>query len=373
MATLDQAPIYEFNWLKEGVPAISTLPYGVALIIVQDDTVQTFTLKEYQRFGDILPADFTADNLAYFADMFTYPITKLYVYRIDVAGTIDQTVQDDILGTTFDYGVYPEAETLDYTTIISMVRAGRTDYRTLKWVMPKQTVNPDEPWFIQLDLVGAADAEGNVISVGDFLPTLTAQRAAKPLTQSLTYDVLGKVATFTQSTDIPADLTLGIMVPKKINNAIRYVRDINTLVTMGDQYDQRFRENQRFATMDTINRDIRHTWETQYVGNFQNSGDNKRAFIGALNKYIKDRANSPTDPVQDGLFYIDWEEHRDILRAAGKTEAEINALDISALEDIDTSTFVYIDGQVQINGVMEDIRFNVTLATTVVTPVELQG
>ena len=371
MATLDNPPIYEFNWLKEGVPAITALPYGVTLIIVQDDTVQTFTLKEYQRFGDILQTDFTADNLAYFADMFTYPITKLYVYRLDVAADLDQTAQDDILGTIFDYGVYPEAVTLDYTAIISMVRAGRADFQTLKWVMPKQTVNPDEPWFIQFDLVGGADSENTVITVDDLLPTITAQRASKPLTQSLTYDIVGKLASFTQSADIPADLALGIMVPIKKNNAIRYARDINTLVTLGDEYDQRFRENQRFATMDTINRDIRNTWETQYVGNFQNSGDNKRAFIAALNKYIKDRSNSPTDPVQKGLFYIDWEEHRDILRAAGKTEAEINSLDISELEDIDTSTFVYIDGQIQINGVMEDIRFNVTLATTVITPVEL--
>lgn len=371
MATLDNKPIKEFYWTKQGIPTIEKLPNGIMLMMIQDDTDQTFNLKEYQRFGDIVSSEFTAKNYGYMQDIFTYSINKLFVYRIDVGSEIDQEVQDDILGLTFDYGIYPEAEALDYTVIKSMVEYGRSQFLTIKWVMSKQATDPDKPYFIQIDLINGADSEGNTITVQDFLPTFAAQRTAKPLTQSLTYDICGKLASFTQSADIDADLAKGIIVPFKKNGEIVYVRDINSLVTMSDKYDQRFRENQRFLVMDTINRDILHTWDTQYVGNFQNSGDNKRSFISVINTYISKRADDPTDPVQKGLFYIDWEEHRNILRDLEWTEDQINSLDISDLEDIDTGTFVYVSGQAQINGVMEDVRFVVALSRTVVTPQEL--
>lgn len=372
--SLNQAPIYEFNWKKEGFPGITQLPYGICLLLIEDDTDKTFYLKEYSRFADIVEAEYTPTNYGYMQDIFTYNINKLYVYRIDVGGTIDSKVADDIGGLIIDYGCMPTADSTDETAIISMVNEYRSDFKTHKWIFTELTTNPDAPHFIQFDITAAEDSTGTSLTALSLLPTVMAQRTSKPLTQSFTYDVVGKVADFTPFTkaEIEAKLTGGVIVPFKKNNAIRYVRDINSLVTLGDQYDERFRENQRYATMDTINRDIRNTWETQWVGNYQNSGDNKRGLIRTINKYIKDRAASTTDPVQDGIFYIDWEEHRDILRLAGWTEDEINALDISELEDIDTGTFVYINGQVQINGVMEDIRFNVTLATSVRIPEELQ-
>ena len=369
--SLNQVPSFEFNWKKEGFPAIISQPYGIVLMIVKDDTVQTFKKKEYSRFGDVLATDYIAGNYGFIQDIFTYPINKLIVYRIDVAGTIDATVQADILGLVIDYGVMPESIAIDETALISMVNAARAEFKTHKWIFEKQIVGPDKPWFLQFMVNGASDSTATALTPKELLPTVIAQRASKPLTQSITYDTAGKIADFTPFADPGAELTLGVIIPIKKNDKIVYARDINALVTLGDEYDERFRENQRFATMDTIMRDIRLTWDNSWVGNFQNSGDNKRGFIASINKYIKDRANSTTDPVQDGIFYIDWEEHRDILRAAGRTEDQINTLDISELEDIDTSTFVYIDGQVQINGVMEDVRFNVTLATTVITPVEL--
>ena len=359
-------PQFDSEWTKSGFPSVGNIKYGTLMMIIKDDT-NTTTKETFQRLTDVKEVNYTAENYQKIVDVFTYKVNKLVIVTIPTMGALSD-VANIVSSTISDYIVYPAADDAEETSLISLVTASRSTSNKLKCIVKKQATTIDTPFVVQILITNPVSSTGAAITMEEFLSTFAAQRVGKPLTQSMTNDTVGKIASFTQESDPEAELALGVNVAIFKNNRIVYARDISSLTTTSDQYDDRWKHNQRVAVMDTIDRDIYQTWDNEWVGNYQNSGDNKRGFIASINKYIKDRADSATDPVEDGIYYVDWEEHKDILRAEGMEEDVISGMTQAEIEDIDTGTFVYINGQVQINGVMEDVRFRTNLATTVIEP-----
>lgn len=379
--SLSQFPKFAFEWVKQGVPSVANLPYGtLALVVHDDDYTGNKPSETVQTIAQATALGFSTDTMKYVTEVFKKSVYQLVIIPIPslledgstpvpLWSAITESVLDGLLA---DYVVVPKADATDETALISYVKAAREEAGTIKGIVKEQGTSPDSPYICQYG-INDVSFEGTVESEDMTILKCARDRVSTPLTQSLTYKELSEtdVLALQSKTEAEASLAEGVNVAMFKNNKFRYARDITSLKTMGDNFDERFREAQRVAAMDTIVRDIKVSWELNWLGNYQNSGDNKRAFIRTINLYLKGRAQDTTDPVQAGIFYIDWEAHRDVLRNAGVSEEEITAIDVSVLEDIDTSTAVYIRGQVQINGVMEDVTFTTDLAKTIILPEEL--
>lgn len=363
-------PQFNFKWLKQGVPGINTLSNANCLLIIKDNTTAATdgVFKQYFRLSEVRKENFTEENYQMIVDVFTYPINSLWVMKLDPLAEDALTDEDDdkfilIENENIDYGVYPDAEEEEIAIIKDEVKKLRDKLHPIKWIFEGSlTSNLDAPYFIQFLAEEMFDEEGEIIPVEKLLPTIMAQRASCPFTQSLTYKAIGKVKTAKRLRDVDGYLGNGIMTLIKVNKRWVYARDINSLTTLGDQYDERFRQNQRMAVMDSIVKDIKNSWQTYWVGNYQNNAKNKNAFSAACNVYICKRGRDLTDPVENGFFELDLEKHKDVLRLAGKSEEYIRSLNLAQIENVDTGTDVYIKGKVQINGIMEDITFEITAA-----------
>ncbi len=374
-------PQFDFQWEKQGVPGINTLSNANCLIILREKIVsgedpfkQYFQLSEVPPYTKPVQTDdgeesttvnnvYNEENYKMISDIFSQAINSLWVMKLDpeALDALDDEKFVLIENENIDYGVFPDSTEGEIAKIISGVNSLREALHPIKWIFKAEDgSNLDKPYFIQFDADGMYTDKGIEISKKSILPVVMAQRAACPFTQSLTYKPVYKIAKAKRKTNIEETLSNGIMTLMKVNKKWVFARDINTLQTLGDKYDESFRQNQRIAVMDSIVKDIKNSWQTYWVGNYQNNAKNKNAFSAACNVYISGRGRDQLDPVNNGFFEIDVEEHKNILRTSGKTEEEIRTLNLAQLEGVDTGTNVYIKGKVKINGIMEDIQFKIT-------------
>lgn len=365
-------PQFNFTWIKQGVPGINTLSNSNCLLIIREENVkkneefaQYFTLNEVKR------EDYTEENYNMILDVFKYPVNSLWILKlnlVEVDGVFTPEKLDEdkfilIENENIDYGVYPEADEIEIASIVTTVRDLRKKLHPIKWILEGKINNDyNETFFIQFTAEELLDESGKSISVKTLLPSVMAQRASCPFTQSLTYKPVAKVSSAKRLKNVEEILGNGIMTIIKVNKRWVYARDINSLTTLGDLYDERFIQNQRIVVMDSVVKDIKNSWQTYWVGNYQNSAKNKNAFSAACNVYISSRISDINDPIENGFFELDLEEHKNILIKAGKDQEYIRSLNLAQLESVDTGTNVYIKGKVQINGVMEDISFVITAA-----------
>lgn len=359
-------PQFKFEWTKEGVPGIQTLSNGNCLLIIRDELKNGETkFKQYFILSQIKKDNFSNANYEMMMDIFTHQINSLWVLIVNSGDDKDVLDTDKFIlieNENIDYGIFPEAAETDEVSIISFVNAVKTKLNPIKWIFKGNLSQPksfDKPYFIKFYAEEMTGIGGTKLTMEQMLPTVMAQRAACPFTQSLTYKPITKILDAKRVGNIEESLTNGFMTIIKINKKWVYARDINTLVTLGDLYDDRFKQNQRIVVMDSIVKDIRNSWQTCWVGNYQNSAKNKNAFSSSCNVYITKRMTDLKDPVENGIFEINLEEHKNVLRLAGKTEEYIKGLNLAQLENVDTGTFVYIQGKIQINGIMEDIEFKI--------------
>ena len=114
--------------------------------------------------------------------------------------------------------------------------------------------------------------------------------------------------------------------------------------------------------MDIHQKDIRNTFKSSYRGRYQNTYDNKRLLLGAINSYLSTfKKNGQLNPSYDNKMVIDLEAHRKFLLDKGTykgkqiTEEDIKKMSDYELARIDTDdkVFAYIP-QYKPTDVMED-------------------
>jgi hypothetical protein len=83
-------------------------------------------------------------------------------------------------------------------------------------------------------------------------------------------------ADYTQ-TQLEAAINAGKFILHRVNNDIRVLEDVNTLVTATEEKGDDFKSNQTVRVLDQIGNDIASIFNTQYLGAFQNTAANRGA------------------------------------------------------------------------------------------------
>lgn len=114
-----------------------------------------------------------------------------------------------------------------------------------------------------------------------------------------TYDGELTIATPHTQAELENCILSGVFAFHKVDDDIRVLMDINTLVTYTDEKDSTFAHNQKIRVADQKHNDVKRIFNTKYLGNIQNDSDGRASFWGDVVKlseeYAQMRAIEPYD------------------------------------------------------------------------------
>ena len=105
-----------------------------------------------------------------------------------------------------------------------------------------------------------------------------------------------------------------------------------------------------------IRDDIRTTFEDEFVGQMENSYDNKILFIAAVNKYF-------SDLVGQGVLYDGFDNKAEIdieaVRAWLAKQKDVSDWDDEQIKTANTDTNVFVKANIQVQDAIEDLNFQI--------------
>ena len=153
-----------------------------------------------------------------------------------------------------------------------------------------------------------------------------------------------------------ADVDNGKLILINDGTKIKIARGVNSLTTTSDSKGDDFKKIKIMEAVDMIRDDIRTTFEDEFVGQMENSYDNKILFIAAVNKYFSDLAGQ-------GVLYDRFDNKADIdIEAARAWLAEhkdVSDWDDEQIKTANTDTNVFVKANIQVQDAIEDLNFQI--------------
>lgn len=342
--------IIQFKTLAETL--VSRSERGIVAVILKDNT-STFDTKTYTKESEITKSHYTTTNLAFLSQVFQGNPSAVIVERVSTDGDIN-TALERLKNKKWSWLTVPSTQSGETGGIADWVIEQRRNFhKTFKAVLPGT----------------AADSEGIVnfategIKVGsktytavEYCPRIAGILAGLPLNRSATYFSLPEVEAITESEAPDADIDAGKLILINDGTKIKIARAVNSLLTLTDTAGEDFKKIKIVEAADMIRDDIRTTFEDEFIGKIENSYDNKIIFLAAVNKYLKDLADS-------GVLYdkFDNKAEIDIDATADwlKLTRDISGWDEEKIKTANTGTNVFVKANIQIQDAMEDLKFTI--------------
>lgn len=344
---------------------------GIAILIVKDDTDQSFSYKSY---SDITQLDedkekYTEDNYNAIRDCLTFSPVKCYVFRINTEdGTLNEALKNMESRVKTGWITVVGGQTEDYTSLVSWIKSRENKGKTYKAVVYK-TATTDSRHIVNFynDKVTFADERGE--KEGSFYcPSLVGILASCNIERGCTYFActnLTEVQEFTGEGDVDENrdeaLGAGKFILFNDDNIVKIARGINSLTTTdGLNLTEDMKYIDIVETTDLINDDISKAFIETYLGKYKNNYDNQMLFVSAINSYFTDLENERIlDNNYNNTVTIDTETQRNSWLGVGKTEAA--DWDDVTIKNNTFKRSVFLQGDIKILGAMEDLKFTVYL------------
>ncbi len=347
---------------------------SIAILIVKDDTDKSFY---YRMYKDATAVDddsekFTAQNLQAIKDVLTFPVSKLYVYRIDATGglignalkLIQRYVKTGWI--TIANGTEDEFESLT-----SWIKAREKEHKSYKAVV-YNVATTDCKHIVNFcnEKVTFADERGEADGV-NYCPSLIGILSSCNIQRGSTYYICSNLSGVQEyepeesTGDVEEDRNTALGTGKFIlfndDEVIRIARGINSMTTTdGINNTEDMKWIEIVETMDLISDDISSVFKETYLGNYKNNYDNQVIFISAVNAYLKELAN---DYVLDNNYNnkvdVDVESQRNAWLGVAKEEAA--DWDEQTVKNNTFKRTVFLKGDIKILNAMEDLQFIVWL------------
>ncbi|HEY5582924.1 MAG TPA: phage tail sheath C-terminal domain-containing protein [Ruminiclostridium sp.] len=333
---------------------------GIAILIIRDDTNQTFASKEYKDLKELATdvALYTTANYEYIADTLAFAINKVIVIRIDVADDIADALAI-IEGTIKTGWISTVGIAADYTAIVNWIKAKETAGETFKTVVYNAaTPNCKHVVNFANAKVTFADARGEV--TGDkYLPSLVGILAACNVERGSTYFMCNNLTKVQEVADNNVALNAGQFILINDLDGVKVGLGINSLSTFDETNTDDMRYIDTIETMDLITDDIRVVFKTDYIGKYKNNLDNQTLFISAINTYFKALAN-------DDVLDNEYKNFADVDTASQRAAWNIIKPEAATWDDtkVRNTTYkrnVFLGGDIKILGAMENLKFNIAM------------
>ena len=342
--------LIEFKTLAETL--VTRSARGIVAVILKDDSNAAQT-QIYTKESEITKSHYTTANLGFLSLIFKGAPTRVIVERIPAAGDISAALER-LKNKKWNYLTMPVSGETDVSTIVDFIKEQRDVYhKTFKAVLP--TVAANHEGIIDFETVDIK-AGTKTYTAAEYCPRIAGLLAGLPLNRSATYYPLPEVESITESETPDADVDNGKLILINDGTKIKIARGVNSLTTTSDSKGDDFKKIKIMEAVDMIRDDIRTTFENEFVGQMENSYDNKILFIAAVNKYFSDLAGQ-------GVLYDRFDNKADIdieaVRAWLAKQKDVSDWDDEQIKTANTDTNVFVKANIQVQDAIEDLNFQI--------------
>lgn len=287
-------------------------------------------------------------------------------------GTEDTTALEaglkSIENLTLDYVAGPPDVTAAEKTLLEeWVKARRVDYFTEKLVEPNPAAPPDNMGIISFTETDDAIAEGeDTYTAAEYASRIAGVLAGIPQSMSSTYAALEELTAVTpRSEEEQADaISEGNLILIHDGQVAKIARGVNSLTTIPVNGSADWSKIKIVEGMDLITYYLRTTIQTQYLGRYPNTYDNKCLLITEILNYLTYLEGAGVLNPGESWCEIDLPAQTNWLKAQGVEVADMTEQEI---REAQTGSWVFIRCGGRLVDAMEDfqVTFN-TLVTVII-------
>lgn len=353
-------PTIEIIFKQLASTLIARSQRGIAVLIVRDDTDNTFATRTYRSQRDLLEdrERYTAANYQQLVDAMSFTPYKLIAVRIGADGAMADALK--VVEKTVKTGwVSIVGEAADETALIQWVKDWRTKGRTYKGLIAG-TATPNDKYVVHFGnaKVTFADDRGEQEGV-QYLPSLLGILAACNIERGVTNFVCENLLSALEPDDVDAALNAGKLVLMNDFDDVRIPLGINSMTTATGSDTEDMKYIDIVEAMDLIEDDIRETFKKTYQGAYKNSLDNQMLFISAVNTYFDAlELQEVLDPDYNNRSDIDVSAQR---AAWAQEKPEADFWEDAQVRNTPYKRSVFLAGDVKILGAMENLKFTISM------------
>lgn len=212
-------------------------------------------------------------------------------------GTLINQDYTEFLGATetqqMDTIAYPVTDPTLQQSFVTFIRRMRDD-EGKKIVGVAPNISADYEGIISVKN-GVILEDGTVLEAKDVVPWVAGASAGASITQSLTYTEYAGAADANprfRNSEIIAALEAGEFLFVHDGDKVKVEQDINSLVTYGQDKNERFSKNRVIRVLDGINNDITKAFRDNYIGKVDNHADGQALLTDAVLQYLQTLADA---------------------------------------------------------------------------------
>lgn len=337
---------------------------GVAILIIKDDTDDTFNYKEYATVAAAEKdnALYSAANMQYIRDVFSFALSKVCVVRVDEEGTTAEALEIVERNIKSGWITVADGEALDFSTLASWIKSKELAGETYKAVTYKAAA-PDCKHIVNFynDTVTFADERGKQDGAA-YCPSLIGILASCNVKRGSTYFKCANLARVEEVANGQTAVGAGQFVLFNDMDTVKVALGVNSMTTTnGLTATEDMKYIDTVEVMDLIADDISAVFKNEYLGSYKNNYNNQVLLISAINTYFTQLAG---DYILDDKYAnrvdVDVEAQRLAWLGTGKAEAE--GWDEQKVKNMAFKRTVFLAADIKINGAMENMAFVVNLA-----------
>lgn len=320
-------PIINITFEQLGDTVMTRGEQGIGVLIVKDDTDKSFNLVKYSTAAAALndQSKYTADNYAAITDFLSYAPATAWVYRMDMDGSLDETLSKIAGQIKSGWITIADMETSEGTALVSWIKQREAESKGYKAIVYNQTPAPDCMHVVNFATpsVTFTDARGKQGGV-KFLPSLLGMLAKRSIAPTAQGAICTNLSIAEEVSDADAAAASGKLVLLNSEDGdVTLGVAINSLTTYnGSTRVEDMSYVEIVEAMDLMREDIARTFR-KYYRHGPNTRDRQMDFIAAINgNYFKQLENQEIlNPNGDNIAEIDIAAQRAAWVASGKSEA----------------------------------------------------
>ena len=312
----------------------------------------------------LIPTELGQENQNYIRRAFTGSDRggpSKVVAVVIATGTEDTTALEaglkSIEGLTLDYlAGPPDATAAELTALEKWVKDRRAAYFTEKLVEPNAAKAPDDMGIIDFAETDGSIAEGEITyTAGQYASRIAGVLAGIPAGMSATYAPLTELTAVTprSTQEQEAAIKAGKLILIHDGVKAKIARGVNSLTTIPATGKADWSKIKIVEGMDLISYYLRTTIESQYLGRYPNTYDNKQLLVTAIKEYFAYLEGAGVLSAGESCCAVDYDRQLRWLQSQGVETAGMTKQQILEYQ---TGSWVFLKCGGRLVDAMEDFE-----------------
>ncbi|MBP0725536.1 phage tail sheath protein [Bacillus sp. RG28] len=256
----------------------------------------------------------------------------------------------------FDLFVIPEIVAGDLSTVNPWVTTQRQNYKFFRFVSPQNAA--DKEYIYNFTAANITLKDNTTPTIGDYCARIAGIIAGTPLTQAITYVVLPEVASVESLSNTAAGTRIdnGEVILINDGEKVKIARGVTSLKTLTTSKGAPFQKIKIVEILDLISSDVRKTLEDNWIGDINNSYDNKVILCTVIKGYFESLESQGLLEKGKNFAEIDIKATKTYLTSIG---IDISNLTDQQIKEYNTNDKVFLKLTVSPLDAMEDFTLNI--------------